>query len=214
MLARRRVTSTAYAVLGLLSLRSWTTYALSRQIRRSLHHFWPRAESNLYGAAEALSQHELAVARTDYHGRRPHTVYTITADGKRALQRWLSEPGAGPVLEFEALVKVFYADQGTRADLLTQLEAVRTSADASERFGAALARGYLEGGGPYPERLAVISLVNRFFWDYGQSIRTWVEWAQAEVNRWPELPSGWPNNIATLRDALSPYMDRIYTETP
>jgi PadR family transcriptional regulator AphA len=41
-------TTTSYAVLGLLSVRSWTTYELAKQVQRSLNWFWPRAERKLY----------------------------------------------------------------------------------------------------------------------------------------------------------------------
>lgn len=210
----RRLTSTAYALLGLLALRAWTTYELSRQMERSLHHLWPRAESNLYGAARALVEHGLATRSAEHHGRRPRALHAITRRGRRALRRWLAEPGAGPVLEFEALVKVFYADQGTREDLLRQLRAIRAWLDASDEAGASLAREYLEGHGPFPERRAVIGLVNRFFWEYGQAIRQWVTWAEREVGRWPETSADWPNDLATYRQALAPYLGRIRPERP
>jgi len=34
----KRRTSTSYALLGMLSLRSWTTYELAEQVQRSLHY--------------------------------------------------------------------------------------------------------------------------------------------------------------------------------
>src|SRR5579859_8146704 len=56
-------------------------------------------------------------------GRRPRTVYSITPEGRHALTAWLAEPGTGPVLECEALVKIAYADQGSRDGLLANLAA-------------------------------------------------------------------------------------------
>ena len=58
-------TGTSYAVLGLLSLRSWTTYELAQQVRRSLNWFWPRAERKLYQEPKALVERGLATSRTE-----------------------------------------------------------------------------------------------------------------------------------------------------
>ena len=48
MVNPRPLTTTSYAILGLLSLRPWTTYELAQQMQRALGQFWPRAESKLY----------------------------------------------------------------------------------------------------------------------------------------------------------------------
>ena len=49
-----RLSTTSYAVLGLLSLRSWTTYELAQQMGRSLDRIWPRAESKVYEEPKKL----------------------------------------------------------------------------------------------------------------------------------------------------------------
>ncbi len=53
-------------------------------------------------------------------------MHSITPEGRQALAGWLAEPGAGTVLECEALVKIAYADQGTRDGLLANLTAPST----------------------------------------------------------------------------------------
>ena len=85
--------------------------------------------------------------------RRRSTVYTITPEGRHALASWLAEPGTGPVLECEALVKIAYADQGTRDGLLANLAALIEDATAKLHFGEMIATSYLEGLGPFQERL-------------------------------------------------------------
>src|SRR5688572_5469801 len=47
-------TTTSYAILGLLSVRRWTTYELAKQVQRSLNWFWPRAERKLYDEPKRL----------------------------------------------------------------------------------------------------------------------------------------------------------------
>src|SRR3954451_25128757 len=107
------LTTTSYAILGLLALRSWTTYELAKQMQRTLHYFWPRAESRLYEEPKNLVAQGLAVAEKTFVGKRPSTVYSITPAGRQTLEGWLKTPPAGPVLEFEGIVRVFLADLGT-----------------------------------------------------------------------------------------------------
>ncbi len=44
----KALTTTSYAVLGLLAIRPWSTYELAKQMEVSLRNFWPRAERKLY----------------------------------------------------------------------------------------------------------------------------------------------------------------------
>ena len=83
------------AVLSLLALRSWTTYELAQQMKRSLHWFWPRAESKLYEEPKKLVAHGLARATSETVGLRPRTVYEITPAGRRALAQWVAEQAPG-----------------------------------------------------------------------------------------------------------------------
>src|SRR5688500_17042939 len=120
-----RLTTTTYGVLGLLAVRPHSTYELAKAMGRSVGRVWPRAQSKLFEEPKKLVQHGYADAREDFVGRRPRTVYTITRSGRRALAEWLSEPGDGPALEFEGLVKLVFADHGTRADALATIARAR-----------------------------------------------------------------------------------------
>ena len=54
------------------------------------------------------------------------------------------------MLECEALVKIAYADQGTREGLLANLAALIDDATAKLRFGDMIARQLSQGRGPSP----------------------------------------------------------------
>jgi PadR family transcriptional regulator, regulatory protein AphA len=180
------LTTTSYAVLSLLALRPWTTYQLARQMERSLGFIWPRAISRLYEEPKKLVAAGLATSRPEATGRRPSTVYTITEDGRHALAAWLAEPGAGPVLECEALVKIAYADQGTREGLLANLAALIEDATAKLHFGEMIAESYLRGRGPFQDRLAFSGLMWRFLWEYHVTMLRWARWAHHQVQSWPD----------------------------
>ena len=172
--------------MALLALQPWTTYQLAKQMERSLGWIWPRAVSRLYEEPKKLVAAGLASSRTEATGRRRSTVYSITPAGREALAAWLAEPGAGPLLECEALVKIAYADQGSRDGLLANLSALIDDATTKLRFGEMIARQYLDGRGPFQQRLPLSGLMWRFLWEYNTTVLRWARWARAEVEAWPD----------------------------
>src|SRR5262245_35683445 len=105
------LTTTSYAILGLLNIRHWSAYELTQQARRSLRYAWPKSESHLYAEPKRLVKLGLAgVTEAPAGPVRTRQVYRITPAGRRALKRWLATEPAPPQLEFEALLRLFYAD--------------------------------------------------------------------------------------------------------
>lgn len=182
----QKLTTTSYLILGLLALRRWSTYELAQQMQRSIHYYWPRAESKIYEEPKKLVAHGLATATREYAGRRPRTVYAITNEGRKALRRWLADPGKGPLVEFEGLVKVLFAERAGKDDLLATLAAIRTEAEETRQHHAELAADLAQTGGPFPERLHVNALVFRFMWEQTEMLLRWVSWAEQEVADWPD----------------------------
>jgi len=192
-----RLTSTSYAILGLLAIRPWTTYELAKQMDRAFSRFWPRARSKLYEEPKKLVAAGLARAHDEPQGRRRRTVHTITPKGRRALASWLAVPPTAPVLESEVLLKVFLAEHGTRDDLLASLAQARTWADERRLEDAAVARSYLTGG-PFPERRPQTVLVRRFLADFADLVHAWSVWAVEQVEAWPEDIASADTDWATL----------------
>ena len=180
------LTTTSYAILGLLAVRPFTTYEIAKQMDRALGQFWPRGRSKLYEEPKKLVAHGLARAAQESVGSRPRTVYTITPKGRRALREWVPQDGGGPVLEFEQLIRVFFAEHGTKEDLLHTIEGVRRWSDEVTVATGGVAREYLEGRGPYPERLPWLVLTGQFLDDFVACVAGWADWAAATVRSWPE----------------------------
>lgn len=180
------LTTTSYAILGLLAVRPWSTYELAQQMRLALGQFWPRAESKLYEEPKKLVTHGFARASEEMVGQRKRTVYTITGKGRKAMAAWVPEPGEGPVLEFEQLVKVFYAEHGTKADLLETLAGVRRWVDEQYAAGEGISRSYLEGRGSFPQRLPWLILCGQFLEEFTLMVDNWAQWATQTVEAWPD----------------------------
>jgi PadR family transcriptional regulator, regulatory protein AphA len=183
------LTTTSFAVLGLLAIQPWSTYELTRQMDRSLGRVWPRAQSKLYEEPKKLVEHGLAGARVQAQGKRERTVYTITAKGRRELAAWLHTPGSGPVLEFEGLLKLFLADHGGKDDALATLAAARAWAVERNTDNLAAARAYLDGTARFQDRAAVNSLVGSFLTDFYAMVADWSARAAELVSAWPDDPA-------------------------
>ena len=181
--------TTSFAMLGMLAIRPWSTYELAKHVDHSLRPLWPRARSNLFNEPKKLVIHGLAAATEETVGRRPRTLYTITPAGRRALRQWLGTPGEGPVLEFEQLLKVFFADQGTKADALNAVATIKQWARDRNAENITVARNYVAGTGPFPERAAVLSVVGRFLTDFADMVNEWADRATTTIDSWPEDPS-------------------------
>jgi PadR family transcriptional regulator, regulatory protein AphA len=181
----KELSTTSFAVLGLLALRPWSTYELARQMKRGLHYFWRSAESGVYEEPKKLVARGLAKAEFGHVGRRPRTVYTITPKGRAALRDWLGVEPAPAHLALEALVKVWFGEQGTKDELLAAIDSIRNEAEGLLSHAAGLAREYLGEAPPFPERLHVNTLVFKFMWDYAETVTRWSDWAEAEIAGWP-----------------------------
>lgn len=178
--------ATAYALLGLLSLQPWTTYELAQQLRRSLRWFFSRAERGAYTAIKRLAAEGLADASTIWTGRRRSTVYRITPAGRAALRGWLDQPSPPVTFEAEALVRVFFSDQGSTEALLTTLEEVRAHATGAVVELTAMARESAAGTAPFPERGRRNALSMRLGLELHRTVARWAADSADEVRAWPE----------------------------
>jgi DNA-binding PadR family transcriptional regulator len=186
-------TTTSYAILGLLSVRRWSTYELAKQVRRSLRWFWPRTERKIYDEPRRLVEAGLATATREYTGQRPRTVYGITEEGREELRRWIDRPSATRSTEFEGMLKLFFADAGSLEQLSATLTAIER--DAADRLAELVAvnEHNLAGGNSFPDRLHLSVLALRLHVEQEIVVRQWARWArsQAEVWRSTRDPGPW-----------------------
>lgn len=188
--SRDELTTTSYAVLGLLCLRDWSTYELAKQMSRSMRLWWPRAESRVYEEPKRLLRHGLVTAADEGVGERPRTVWSITPAGRAAVEAWLDEPGQLYRLEFEGMLKVFFADQGSKRQLHERIGDIADAARAELARGVAFDEEYLDTGGPFPERLHIIELVTDLQDRFLRATLEWAEDAQARTAGWRSTTDG------------------------
>jgi DNA-binding PadR family transcriptional regulator len=203
----KELTSTSFAVLGILAAKPSTTYELATQVGRGLRFVWPRAEGRIYDEPKLLVEHGLARAKREYTGRRPRTVYSITPKGRRSLRRWLSKPGNGPAIEYEALLKVAYSTYGTKTDLLANIASVHAHAVANLGVGRVRAGEYADHLVPLPPNVAVNALMWNFLWRFFSAVEDWAAWASTEVAGWPEDMGPTPEMVAGAMERFRSGLD-------
>ena len=190
--------TTSYALLGLLALRPWTTYELAKQVQRSLGWFWPRAERKLYDEPKRLAADGLATATAEMTGARPRTVYAVTAAGRDALRAWLDEPPAPPALEFEGMLKVFFAEGGTLEQLRSNLQVIAATADERSSELEVKVAELLGDDVAFAERAHLNAVALRFQLDHERVVADWARWALEQTSTWRSTtdPGTWDRRDA------------------
>lgn len=178
-------TTSSYAVLALLDLKPWTGYELTQQAQRSLRYAWPKSERLLYSEPKKLVELGLATVHQEDNANRTRNVYTITEEGRRVLDEWTKTRTQPPRLEIEALLRVLFADHGSREDVIRALDELEN--DIGEHHGAIveLMASYLDGGHPFPERTHLSVLFATFQIEMFKAIERWIEFARDEIDEWP-----------------------------
>ena len=85
--------SLKHAILGFLSFQSLSGYDLKKAFDRSVQHFWPANQSQIYRTLAALNDEgfvsQEVIERED---RLDKKLYHITEAGRTELHTWLSTP--------------------------------------------------------------------------------------------------------------------------
>jgi PadR family transcriptional regulator AphA len=185
------LTTTSYAVLAQLAVHPWSTYELARQRVRYFRYVWPRAESAIYREVKRLDAMGLVAAKREYVGKRPRTVYSITDAGRQSLREWLDTPVSPFAMDFEAMIRLFIAPLGTKQQLVTTLEQVRSDAKDMLVFGGAVKQEFLEGRAVLQDQVHIRALAVDFFISLLTTVDGWAERTLAEIEKWEDLsPDG------------------------
>src|SRR5680860_344461 len=111
---RTSATPTTYGLLGMLAVRSWTGYELTQQVRRSLRFVWPTSEGHLYREQKRLVDLGWATVEEEPAGQRSRKRYSITADGRDALEQWLATDPEEPHFQVEGLSLIHISEPTRR----------------------------------------------------------------------------------------------------
>ena len=190
-MAQGDLNTTSYVFHGRLTSRDWTAYEISVQFGRGFGELWPRAARQLYNAPKKLHDRGLVSATTDPVGTgRSRTVYSITDAGREALTTWLATESKPSALEFEGMIRVLFADQGSLDDLRANITLMREQAQQTRALFVAHAGRLLDAeNSTFPARQHLMTLANRFMIGHFSHISDWADWALTETETWSDTRS-------------------------
>jgi DNA-binding PadR family transcriptional regulator len=120
-MAEKGLNATAAALLGLLHEGAMTGGQLMAAAESRLGPFWTTTRSQVYRELPALA--ERGYVRTGKPGPRSSQPYAVTAAGKRAFSRWLSEPAGRDQLRNPLLLRAAFGQLHTDKQLRELYEA-------------------------------------------------------------------------------------------
>src|SRR5262245_32225144 len=129
-MSRAVLTPSGYAVLGLLAREPGSGYELGARAAASIDHFWPLTRTHIYGELAKLEALGFVagvdVAQEHLPDKR---VYSVTAQGERALRAWLADPDPGiPRPRQPMLVKLYFGEHISPEQARALLEQFREQA--------------------------------------------------------------------------------------
>jgi DNA-binding PadR family transcriptional regulator len=155
----------ALAVLALLATAPMTAYGIAEQIERALGFYWSVSRRLLLGEPKRLAARGLAEELPPEPRSRAKRRWTATDEGRAVLQRWLRRDVAPTEIASELGLRVIFADQSDLATLRRQLLVRRGQLVAQIRDGLEFADDYIEGGGPFRQRLPIIAATLAMLWE-------------------------------------------------
>jgi PadR family transcriptional regulator, regulatory protein AphA len=120
---KTELSTTEFAVLGLLSFGERSGYELKKAAERGVGYVWTAAKSHVYAVLPRLVEGGYATARRVTQERRPDKqVYKITPKGQRVFKDWLEAPIEEHGARSPFLLKVFFGDLMSKEALVAHIE--------------------------------------------------------------------------------------------
>ena len=124
-----------HAILGFLNYRPSSGYDLKKIFDKSVRHFWPADQGQIYRTLARMSAKGWVETEIFHQETRPdRKEYRITPQGRDELRHWLATPLAPDENRSADMIQVFFAAQ------LSDVEILGTFERAAELMSAGLAQ--------------------------------------------------------------------------
>ncbi len=112
----------SHAILVSLLDRPQAGYDLAKLFDKTVGQFWRASHQQIYGELHKLAAKNFVEAETIEQSDRPNKiVYSLTDDGRRALDDWMAAPTTPPSIKEDLIVKLFSSGRVDAAVLLANL---------------------------------------------------------------------------------------------
>ena len=182
-----KLTSTTYALLGLLSKRPWSAYELAKYMQHSaIRVVWPRAESGIFKEPKKLVAEGLATVRHEQVNNRLRAVYAITDAGRIALEQWLVLPSQPATIEHESMLKLLQMNFEHPGELQEKIKQMAQEAREQQLVIKKSMQNIVSKGFTIEGRGIQNVLANIFTQEMNRALLDWTTSAQQIVDEIPE----------------------------
>lgn len=114
--------SLKHAILGFLSFTPFSGYDLKKAFDRSVQHFWPANQSQIYRTLAQLDEEGLVEKEVvEREERLDMKIYNITEAGRAELHQWLSTPLPEHDLREPFLIQIYFGGKLNDEEILNLL---------------------------------------------------------------------------------------------
>jgi PadR family transcriptional regulator AphA len=115
--------SLKHTILGFLKNDPKTGYDLQKKIEKTISHFWPSTQSQIYRTLNEMAKESLIASEIEYQEEKPNKkLYSITGKGEKELVRWLSQPHDIPSHRNQLLVQLFFSGNVGQKVIISNLK--------------------------------------------------------------------------------------------
>lgn len=116
--------SLRFALLGLLAVEPASGYDLKRAINRSTYFIWNATGPQIYNTLHKLREEGYLTSESlPQKGKPDKQIHTITASGRAALKKFVSEPIRASVTRDEVLLRIFFGNFASKSSIKRELAA-------------------------------------------------------------------------------------------
>ena len=175
--------SLKHAILGFLSFKPFSGYDLKKAFDKSVRHFWPANQSQIYRTLSQMTDEGLIEKEViEREERLDMKIYSITEAGRSELHDWLAAPLSEKETREPFLIQVFFGGKLSDEELLNLLQHEKKNAEESLLTYAAVYQASTTQSNSINDPRAVF--LSMLTLEYGiKSNRALLEWLHSAIER-------------------------------
>lgn len=125
------LSNTAHVILGFLQYGPLSGYEIKQKIDVSTRFFFAASYGQIYPELKQLEHSGLVTGTAKARGQRARTEYELTDAGRERLDEWLRSPGVTLEMRDEGLLKLFFSERLSNAEITSRLDEMRLARHAA-----------------------------------------------------------------------------------
>jgi DNA-binding PadR family transcriptional regulator len=118
--------TTKFVILGILSNNPRTGYDIRKVVKTRMGSYWDVGYSQIYPTLRILEKEGFITKKLEINETGPNRkVYSITIEGKKKLQDWLTTPAKPETFKCEVLLKIAFGEQVPKEEIIKHFKELK-----------------------------------------------------------------------------------------